>query len=152
MCRLADCFVNLLNKLEGHLHGFYAKLELALAKAVQRRLGIAFETADDKRDVMLARQFFSNARASDRGFDRHDLYGGVPRCEGYDEVWAPLLDTLSGARLVWPNAFQHSHFKRTFAVSLKIDEVEELWAPIATEDNWQPLAEKSAPSVPCVQP
>ena len=45
-------------------------------------------------------------------------------------------------RLVWPNAFQQSHFKQTFAVSLKIDEVEELWAPIATEDNWQPLAEK----------
>ena len=146
VCRLADCFVKFVpkSKLEDQLHGFYATLELALAKAVQRRLGIAFETADDKRDVMLARQFFSTARASDRGFDQifHDLYGGVPRCEGYDEVWAPLLDTLSGARLVWPNAFQHSHFKQTFAVSLKIDEVEELWAPIATEDNWQPLAEK----------
>ena len=146
VCRLADCFVKFVpkSKLEDHLHGFYVTLELALAKAVQRRLGIAFETADDKRDVMLARQFFSIARASDRGFDQifHDLYGGVPRCEGYDEVWAPLLDTLSGARLVWPNAFQHSHFKQPFAVSLKIDEVEELWAPIATEDNWQPLAEK----------
>mgnify|MGYP004356794419 CR=1 FL=1 len=81
--------------LEDHLHGFYATLESALAKAVQRRLGIAFDSVDDERDAMLARQFFSTARTSDNGFDQifHDLYGGIPRCEGYDDAWAPLLDT-----------------------------------------------------------
>ena len=146
VCRLADCFVKLVPKsiLEEQLHGFYTTLESALAKAVQRRLGIAFDTADDERDALLARQFFTTARASDRGFDQifHDLYGGVPRCEGYDDAWAPLLDTLSHARLVWQNALQHLHFKRACAVSLKIDEVEKLWAPIATEDNWQPLTDK----------
>lgn len=146
VCRLADCFVKLVpkSKLEEQLHGFYTTLESALAKAVQRRLGIAFDTADGKRDAMLARQFFTMAGASDRGFDQifHDLYGGVPRCEGYNDEWAPLLDTLSGSRLVWPNALQHPHFKQTCAISLKIDEVEELWTSIATEDNWQPLLEK----------
>jgi uncharacterized protein YdiU (UPF0061 family) len=147
VCRLADCFVKLVPKstLEDCLHGFYATLEAALAKAVQRRLGIAFDTADDERDAMLARQFFTAAKASDHGFDQifHDLYGGVPRRAGYDDdAWTPLLDILSGARPIRPNALQHPHFKQTHAVSLTIDEVEALWAPIAAEDNWQPLAEK----------
>ena len=145
--RLADCFVKLVPKsiLEDCLHGFYATLESALAKAVQRRLGIAFDTKDDERDAMLTRQFFTAAKASDQGFDQifHDLHGGVPRCAGYDDdLWAPLLDMLSGARLVRPNALQHPHFKQTKAVSLTIDEVEALWAPIATEDDWRPLAKK----------
>ncbi len=147
VCRLADCFVKLVPKstLEDCLYGFYATLESALAKAVQRRLGIAFDTTDDERDAMLARQFFTAAKASDHGFDQifHDLYGGVPRCAGYDnDVWVPLLDILSGAHLVRPNALQHPHFKLTEAVSLTIDEVEALWAPIAAADDWQPLVEK----------
>ena len=147
VCRLADCFVKLVpkSKLEDQLSGFYATLELALANAVQRRLGITFDTADDERDAMLARRFFIAAKASDTGFDQifHDLYGGVPRCVGYnDDVWTPLLDILSDARLVRPNALQHPHFEQTEAVSLTIDEVEALWAPIAAADDWQPLAEK----------
>ena len=147
VCRLADCFVKLVPKstLEDHLHGFYNTLESALAKAVQRRLGIAFETVDTERDAMLTRQFFAAAKASNQRFDQifHDLYGGVPRCSGYDnDAWAPLLDIVSGARLVRPNALQHPHFKRAHAVSLTIDEVEALWAPIATADDWQPLKEK----------
>ena len=149
VCRLADCFVKLVPKstLEDCLYGFYVILESALAKAVQQRLGIVFDTADDERDAMLARQFFIAAKASDHGFDQifHDLYGGVPRCPGYsDDAWIPLLEILSGARLVRPSALQHPHFKQTEAVSLKIDEVEALWAPIVTADNWQPLAEKIA--------
>ena len=57
-------------------------------------------------------------------------------------MWVPLLDILSGAHLVRPNALQHLHFKQTEAVSLTIDEVEALWAPIAAADDWQPLVEK----------
>jgi len=147
VCRLADCFVKLVPKstLEDCLQGFYSKLESALAKAVQRRLGIAFDSTDNERDAMLARQFFSAAKASDHGFDQifHDLYGGVPRCAGYcDDVWLPLLDTMAGSRLIRPNALLHPHFKRTESVSLTIDEVEALWAPIAAADDWQLLAEK----------
>ncbi len=147
VCRLADCFVKLVPKstLEDCLHGFYATLESALAKAVQRRLGIAFDTTDDERDAMLARQLFTAAKASDHGFDQifHDLFGGKARSAGYDDdVWVPLLDILSGAHLVRPNALQHPHFNETEAVSLTIDEVEALWAPIAAADDWQPLVEK----------
>ena len=149
VCRLADCFVKLVSKskLEDSLYGFFATLESALAKAVQRRLGIVFDTADDERDAMLARHFFAAAKISENGFDQifHDLYGGTPRCSGYDDdVWVPLLEIVSGARLIWPNALQHLHFKQTKAVSLTIDEVEALWAPIAAADDWQPLAAKVA--------
>ncbi|MGB1684601.1 MAG: protein adenylyltransferase SelO family protein, partial [Candidatus Puniceispirillaceae bacterium] len=147
VCRLADCFVKLVPKstLEDCLHGFYATLESALAKAVQRRLGIAFDTTDDERDAMLARQFFTAAKASDHGFDQifHDLFGGKARSAGYDDdVWVTLLDILSGAHLARPNALQHPHFNQTEAVSLTIDEVEALWAPIAAADDWQPLVKK----------
>jgi uncharacterized protein YdiU (UPF0061 family) len=147
VCRLADCFVKLVPKstLEDCLNGFYPTLESALAKAVQRRLGIAFDTADNERDAMLTRHFFTAAKASDHRFDQifHDLYGGVPRCAGYeDDVWMPFIEIASGARQVHSNALQHSHFQRVHAVSLTIDEVEALWAPIAEEDNWQPFAEK----------
>ena len=147
VCRLADCFVKLVPKstLEDCLHGFYATLETALAKTVQRRLGIAFDNADEERDAMLARQLFTAAKASDNGFDQifHDLFGGKARSAGYDDdVWVPLLEILSGAHLVRPNALQHPHFNETEAVSLTIDEVEALWAPIAAADDWQPLVEK----------
>ena len=147
VCRLADCFVKLVPKstLENCLHGFYATLESALAKAVQRRLGIAFDTANDERGAMLAREFFNAAKASDYGLDQifHDLYGGVPRCKGYDDdLWKPLLEILTAARSIRPDALQHQHFRQPHAVSLTIDEVESLWSPIAAEDNWKPLTEK----------
>ena len=72
VCRLADCFAQLVPKttLEDRLVGFYTTLESAVAKAVQRRLGITFDTTDGKRDAMLARQFFAAAKVSDYGFDQ----------------------------------------------------------------------------------
>ena len=82
VCRLADCFVKLVPKstLEESLRGFYATLETALAKSVQRRLGIAFDNADEERDAMLARQFFTAAKASDHGFTKFShLFGGKAR-------------------------------------------------------------------------
>ena len=147
VCRLADCFVKLVPKstLEESLRGFYATLETALAKSVQRRLGIFFDSADEERDAMLARQFFTAAKASDQGFDQifHDLFGGKARSAGYEgDMWKPLVEILSAARPICPDALQHPHFRQSHAVSLTIDEVESLWAPIAAQDDWQPLANK----------
>ena len=72
VCRLADCFVKLVPKsiLEESLRGFYATLETALAKSVQRRLGIVFDNTDEERDAMLARQFFAAAKASIKGLTK----------------------------------------------------------------------------------
>ena len=147
VCRLADCFVKLVPKsiLEECLRGFYATLETALAKSVQRRLGIAFDNTDEERDAMLARNFFTAARASDQGFDQifHDFFGGKARSAGYEsDMWKPFVEILSAARPICPDALQHSHFRQPTAVSLTIDELESLWAPIAAQDDWQPLANK----------
>jgi uncharacterized protein YdiU (UPF0061 family) len=149
VCRLADCFVKLVPKniLEDSLEGFYQQLERALAKAVQSRLGISFADVDDERDAALARQLFTAAKASAYGFDQifHDLYGGIPRATGYHgDVWQPLVETLSAASLTRPDALQHPHFAQPRAVSLTIDDVESVWAPIAANDDWQPLAEMIA--------
>ena len=149
VCRLADCFVKLVPKniLEDRLEGFYQQLERALASAVQYRLGITFADVDDERDAVLARQLFTAAKTSAYGFDQifHDLYGGTPRAAGYHgDEWKPLVETLSAASLTRPDALQHPHFGQSRAVSLTIDEVESVWAPIATHDDWQPLTQKIA--------
>jgi uncharacterized protein YdiU (UPF0061 family) len=149
VCRLADCFVKLVPKniLEDRLEGFYQQLERALASAVQYRLGITFADVDDERDAVLARQLFTAAKTSAYGFDQifHDLYGGTPRAAGYHgDDWQPLFETLSAASLIRPDALQHPHFKQSRAVSLTIDEVESVWAPIMAHDDWQPLVEKIA--------
>ena len=149
VCRLADCFVKLVPKniLEDRLEGFYQQLERALASAVQWRLGITFADVDDERDAVLARQLFTAAKTSAYGFDQifHDLYGGTPRAAGYHgDEWQPLVETLSAASLIRPDALQHPHFGQSRAVSLTIDEVESVWAPIAADDDWQPLAQKIA--------
>jgi len=147
VCRLADCFVKLVPKetLEDSLRGFYQELETALAAAVQRRLGVAFASQDAARDAALARQFFTAAKASTHGFDQifHDLFGGVPRSDGYEgDLWKPVLELLGDARPIQPDAVKHPHFQKPKAVSLTIDEVEALWVPIAAGDDWQPLTDK----------
>ena len=118
-----------------------------MASAVQWRLGITFADIDDERDAVLARQLFTAAKTSAYGFDQifHDLYGGTPRAAGYQgDEWQPLVETLSAASLIRPDALQHPHFGQSRAVSLTIDEVESVWAPIAAHDDWQPLVEKIA--------
>ena len=57
-------------------------------------------------------------------------------------MWKPLVEILSAARPIRPDALHHPHFMQPHAVSLTIDEVESLWAPIAAQDDWQPLANK----------
>jgi uncharacterized protein YdiU (UPF0061 family) len=149
VCRLADCFVKLAPKavLEERLSDFYPQLETALAAAVQWRLGIVFDRQDSQRDAALARDVFTAAKSSQLGYDQifHDLYGGTPRRAGYDaDIWAPVHDCLADARPVRPDALLHPHFQQDKAVSMTIDEVEALWAPIAAADEWRPLQQKLA--------
>jgi hypothetical protein len=73
----------------------------------------------------------------------HDLYGGKARVDGYDDdCWRPVLETLQAAKPRNPSALDHPHFQSAKAVSMTIDEVEAIWAPIAASDDWSLLSDK----------
>jgi hypothetical protein len=64
---------------------------------------------------------------------------------GYeDDYWQPVLDYLQDARPRNPAALDHPHFQSAKALSMTIDEVEAIWAPIAASDDWSLLADKIA--------
>ena len=147
VCRLADCFVKLVPQkdLEDRLATFYPLLEARLAKQMQWRLGVVFDEDDPVRDAALARDIFGAAKQSQCGFDQmfHDLYGGKARVDGYDDdCWRPVLETLQAAKPRNPTALDHPHFQSAKAVSMTIDEVEAIWAPIAASDDWSLLSDK----------
>jgi len=149
VCRLADSFLPLVDKskLEARLPLFYPAVEASLAAQIKWRLGVAGVTDGQDRDAALARAFFTAARDSGYGFDQifHDLYGGAARVDGYDSpIWHPLLDQLADSKPIRADALAHPHFRRATAVSLTIDEVEALWDPIASHDDWSALERKIA--------
>jgi len=149
VCRLADCFVKLVPQkdLEDRLATFYPMLEARLAKQMQWRLGVVFDEEDSARDAALARDIFGAAKQSQCGFDQmfHDLYGGKARVDGYDDdCWRPVLEALQAAKPQNPAALDHPHFQSAKALSMTIDEVEAIWAPIAASDDWSLLSDKIA--------
>ena len=131
--------------LEDRLHDFHSLVEGRLAKQVQWRLGISFNGQDSERDRALARDFFNAAKVSQNGFDQvfHDLYGGTPRADGYiSDPWKPVLNFLRDSCPSNPAALDHPHFQSSKALSMTIDEVEAIWAPIAADDDWSLLSDK----------
>ncbi len=149
VCRLADCFLKIVPKkdLENQLSSFYPRVETKLAKQIQWRLGIVFDKDDAERDAALARDFFGAATISQYKFDQifHDLYGGRPRVDGYAaDHWKPVLNCLQDAHPRNSRALNHSYFQSQKALSMTIEEVEAIWAPIAANDDWSLLSSKLA--------
>ncbi|MDC3234493.1 YdiU family protein [Candidatus Puniceispirillum sp.] len=149
VCRLADCFIKMVPQkdLENQLRSFHPLVEARLAKQIQWRLGVIFDHDDTDRDASLTRDFFVAAKTSQYGFDQifHDLYGGQPRTEGYvNNHWEPVLDCLKDARPRDAAALDHPYFQSPKALSMTIDEVEAIWAPIAANDDWSLLSSKLA--------
>ncbi|MGB0690440.1 MAG: protein adenylyltransferase SelO family protein, partial [Candidatus Puniceispirillum sp.] len=143
VCRLADCFIRFADKdvIEERLRGFFPLMEASLAQHLQWRLGVTLD--DQTQAPALCRQFFTAAKASKLGFDQifHDLYGGSDRVGSYaTDDWKPVLDMLVAAKP--RHDMSHPHFARADAVSMTIDEVEAIWAPIADADDWSALTRK----------
>ena len=143
VCRLADCFIRFADKdvIEERLRGFFPQMEASLAQHLQWRLGVTLD--DQTQAPALCRQFFTAAKASKRGFDQifHDLYGGSDRVGSYaTDDWKPVLDMLAAAKPI--HDMSHPYFARADAVSMTIDEVEAIWAPIADADDWSALTRK----------
>jgi uncharacterized protein YdiU (UPF0061 family) len=143
VCRLADCFIRFADKdvIEERLRGFFPLMEASLAQHIQWRLGVALD--DQTQAPALCRHLFTAAKASKLGFDQifHDLYGGSDRVGSYaTDDWKPVLDMLAAAKPI--HDMSHPYFARADAVSMTIDEVEAIWAPIADADDWSALTRK----------
>lgn len=121
------------------LEAFAPAYEAALAERFCWRLGVAQLSADEDKALVLAAERYMRASATliDKFFA--DWAGGSISPGDDVPEKAELIRSLSGraaTRPCWPE---------TVAVqSLHIEEVEALWAPIAADDDWQPLIAKVA--------
>ena len=150
LCRLADCFVPLLDPdlLAESLSGFYPAMERHLSRRLCWRLGV--DSPDDATAADMSGQLFEAAKTSQISWDRlfYDLYGGrlsaPDEGEGPDPAWhhsaelGRLADKLAGF-VPRQSAAAVQALKAGPFVSLEISKVEGLWAPIAEADDWAPL-------------
>ena len=161
LCRFADCFVELIgkDKLEAALHPFFAKMEQAMIATMLRRLGVRPQKRHGETqqgaDAMI-HALLHAARESQVGFDQmfFDLYGGIkPQDPVYhSDNFAAYFKALADVDCKTMSR-DHPYFREVSAtmkdgsakpVSLVIEEVEALWAPIAEQDDWQALEAKLA--------
>jgi uncharacterized protein YdiU (UPF0061 family) len=126
----------------------------ALRDRLFDRLGLASGPLADDLDFL--QSMFSWMTASGVGWDQffHDWFCGPasaaraadsPAAALYaDRAFAPVRAGLEARTPVRPERLEHRAFARPEAVSLVIDEVEAVWAPIAQSDDWTDLHAKLA--------
>ena len=119
------------------LESFAPAYEAALAERFCWRLGVTpISPEEDKALVLAAEQYMRASGIAIDGFYVEWAGGHGPAGkEGAEQ--ALLIAALSGreaTRPYWPDAVAPQ--------SLHIEEVEALWAPIAADDDWQPVMAK----------
>ena len=142
LCRLADCFVPIVDSevLAETLSSFYTSIERNVARRVCWRLGV--EGTDDDASQLSA-LVFEAAKASQIGWDRlfHELYGGHWPDKFADPAWrdsAELVKLADYASSLSPRQTKTSvqAMRTAPLISLEIDVVERIWAPISASDDW----------------
>jgi uncharacterized protein YdiU (UPF0061 family) len=148
LMRLAECLLPLAEKsdLEQALGAFEPELHRAFRAGVLRRLGLT--SGGEAADGELARALWRFLLESKAPFEQtlFDWYGGQasaarasqgPNAVFYaSEAFAPLGAALQGFEPSAPERLDHAYFGRPAPCTMLIDEVESLWAPIATADDW----------------
>ena len=119
-----------------------------------QRLGL--EPADEERDLALLQDMFVWLTETGGGWDQffHDWFCGAasaarakqsPQAALYeDALFAPIRAALDAHEPARPERLTHPLLARTAPVSLVIEEVEGLWAPIAERDDWRAFETKLA--------
>jgi serine/tyrosine/threonine adenylyltransferase len=123
--------------------------EAALATAMLARLGIM--SHGEQADRALIQAIEQALAASQVGIDRFffDWRGGTRRQPSpadalYDgEAFADFRSAISDYQAL-PNATTHAYWHDAEPCTMLIDEVERIWAAIATDDDWRPLEDKIA--------
>ncbi len=156
LVRLAECLLALAPQatLEAALAGFVPTFRTALTAGVLRRLGLAARGATS--DDALAEAFWTALAKSGTGFEQafFDWFGGAastpralagPAASAYaTPAFAAFRAALPGYDANDPARLAHPYFARTVPCTMLIDEVEQIWAPIAEADDWRVFEAKLA--------
>jgi uncharacterized protein YdiU (UPF0061 family) len=154
--RLAECLLPLATQadLEKALEVFEPALHHEFSDGLLRRLGLA--SAGPAKDAGLARTFWTFLSVSKAPFEQvfFDWHGGLAsarRAQGgpslsfyahpaFEPVLAALDDfsPRDGVRL------DHPYFARPVPCTMLIEEVEDIWKPIAEADDWSAFDGKLA--------
>jgi uncharacterized protein YdiU (UPF0061 family) len=156
LCRLADCLRHLADEetLTAALEPFGAVFDAHLGRLTRARLAL---DPDDASGVDAPAFFYRALARTKLPFERafFDLVGGAlperiaasPHAEAYAGAdWAEAIEALRAAK---PHprrdeALAHPYFSRPAPVTMLIDEVEAVWAPIAKGDDWGAFERKIA--------
>ncbi len=154
--RLAECLVHLSTQdamTEG-LRAYAMRYEKSLTRRVLARLGLSMR--HHAQDFELATRFLIQLETSRLPFEQvfFDLVGQVPERMARSPLsahyasadWQELITALRQASPAENTmaALVHPYFQREKPVTILIDEVEALWAPIAQNDDWTGLNSKLA--------
>jgi uncharacterized protein YdiU (UPF0061 family) len=155
LARLAECLTPFtpVDPLKEALGGFDAAFDAAFRAAVFRRLGLDPADAGASR---LPETLWTFLESSQSPFDRvfFDLHGGDP--DGARRRASPIADAyaspgfaetaaaLAQARPLPRSAAAERWFSRAAPVTLLIEDVEAVWAPIAERDDWSAFETKIA--------
>jgi uncharacterized protein YdiU (UPF0061 family) len=145
LLQLARCLLPLAapEALNEVLRDWPARFEDALDRAFLARLGLRPLTAHADRGARAALQA---ALATGVSFDGalFDWRGGKPRRPGYDSPeWRVLAEAMASHETA-PGALAHPYWDDDAPQTMLIDEVEAIWAAIASHDDWAPLMAKVA--------
>ncbi len=160
LARLGGCLLELADKptLEAALAPFWDMLQADFATALVRRLGLQSRSAatDAAADAALGHALFAFLAESQAPFEQvfFDWFTGLestrraasgPNAAFYaHESFAPVRAALEAYRPAPGATLAHPYFQKPAPCTLLIAEVEALWAPIATHDDWSGLDAKLA--------
>lgn len=150
LTRLAECLVPLsaVERLEPALNRFWPAFQRELAQAVLGRLGLEPQGGAADQDFLAA--FYGFMGAARPPYERvlFDWRGGVAGAEQArhsplaalyaGEVFAPLRARIE-AYTPLEGCRAHAYFAGPGPRTMLIEEMEAIWAPIATGDDWSGL-------------
>jgi uncharacterized protein YdiU (UPF0061 family) len=145
LAQLVGCLALLTDgheQLQASLESFAEHFHTALAAGMVRRLGLPSQGAEG--DRIVARAMVTALATRKQGIDRFffDWRGGErPAGETYA---GPAFDALAAAIGERRGARDHAYWSDTAPCSMLIDEVEAIWAAIASDDDWAPFEAKVA--------
>ncbi|MET0744946.1 MAG: protein adenylyltransferase SelO [Microvirga sp.] len=154
--RLAECLLPLAPQadLEAALEAFQPALHQEFSDSLLRRLGLS--SAGPAKDAGLARAFWTFLGESKAPFEQvfFDWHGGLasarraqdgPSLSFYAHpAFEPVLAALDDFAPREGLRLDHPYFARPAPCTMLIEEVEDLWTPIAEADDWSAFEGKLA--------
>jgi uncharacterized protein YdiU (UPF0061 family) len=154
--RLAECLLPLApqTSLEQALGAFESTLHREFAGAMLRRLGL--QSRGFEQDGALAKAVWTFLHETKAPFEQtfFDWYGGSSSIERAEKspsaalyaqaAFQPVRSAIGGYAPAAEIQLDHAYFGRSTPCTMRIEEVEALWSPIAATDDWSAFSAKLA--------